>query len=588
MNLKDLLHNEIIILKITEFLTIVEIQNLIISLRINVKTNFYFMRECLSLLYIQNVGKDICEFKNENDSNNISNIYDSNNMNDSNHIYDGNNIEAHESTNYSINDVEETNIITYDDENDEYLYDKDYGENILNKKDVDIMKNYVDDVNTPKNNENILFYFNGNIKERSNFYEINKKNYTAVQEITKDLNFYYEKDEYEDFYKYWLYIHLSNEIIDIEKELDTFFNIKKNMPVNRNNKLHFDVFQMFKFKGKYYSFFDVPWISIYFEFSLNAICCFCNVKVDENSTCIFSENFDLCVSNKKLLKYFNEINSDNYNNFNDNYENNFNSINNNEDYKHITKRRKCNSELYCEKIDNEFSIIRKTHIFCDDCVKLFDYRSNINTIFDAIKKDYDLLKQLNIINKTFKLPRSLFCICNYFFFKDKYITFFKKVSNNLQNNRRVLKKKLINNFIFSFSLNFYKFVIRSLLLCDDKEIFSQENIFLFGFYVKYINLLKLFSSPRIMHIYFSFNVIFEKIKKLQHFYKHKYFSRLSKVLHFDVIAIIEKLKCSKSKNIYKDLSKHIYNYLNEEILLKPSYDEIYKYFFQCVQKYKFS
>ncbi|CRG94011.1 conserved Plasmodium protein, unknown function [Plasmodium gallinaceum] len=569
MNLKDLLHNEIIIFKITEFLNIVEVQNLIISLRINVKTNFYFMRECLSLLYIQNTGKDLGEYKNKNDSNYV---------------------DTYESTNLGIDEVEEeTNIITYDDENDEYLFDKYNGENIIiDKKNVDIVKNYTDDTNILENNESILLHSNNNMKKRTNFYEINKQNYMAVHEIKRNLNYDNEKDKYKDFYKYWLYLHLSNEIIDIKKELDTFFNIKKNMPVNRNNKLHFDIFQIFKFKGNYYSFFDVPWISIYFEYSLNAICCFCNIKVDVNSTCVFSENFDLCVSNKKLLNYFNEINDDDYNNINDSYENHFNNINNNEDYEYTAKRRKCNNTLYYEKNDNEFSIIRKTHIFCDDCVKLLDYRLNLSTIFEAIKKDYDLLKKLNIINKTFKLPRSLFCICNYFFFKDKYITFFKKVSNNLQNHRKTLKKKLVNNFIFSFSLNFYKFVIRPLLLCDDKGIFSQESIFLFGFYIKYKNLLKLFSSPRIIHIYFSFNVIFEKIKKLQHFYKHKYFSRLSKVLHFDVIAIIEKLKCSQSKKIYKDLSKHIYNYLSEEVLLKTSYDEIYKYFFQCVQKYKFS
>lgn len=213
---------------------------------------------------------------------------------------------------------------------------------------------------------------------------------------------------------------------------------------------------------------------------------------------------------------------------------------------------------------------------------------NINSLLESIKKDYELLKKIRIIYKMIDIPSDLFCFCNYFFFKEKYITFFKNVSNDLQNLRKALKKKLTNNFILNFSINFYKFVISSLILCDEKKLFSQENIFLFGFYIKYRNILKLFSSPRCTHIYFSFNIIYQKIVKFQSFFKHKHFSKLSKVLHFDVITILEKLKHSKTKMLYKNIAVYLYQHLNDKILRKYNYDEAYAYFFQCLQRYHFS
>ncbi|CAC9699255.1 conserved Plasmodium protein, unknown function [Plasmodium sp. DRC-Itaito] len=735
MKIKELLYNEIIIIKITEFLTILEIQNMIISLRITVKTNIYFMRECLSLMnldtygYYHNVSNKNTTNKNKNASTVEPLLSSSVNLTTDIDDY------VHNATSY-VDDQpflqqDGLNVITYDDEYDEYIYN-DYNQggnsnhimdnvnnnnNNNNNNDNDNNNNNYNNNNNNNNNNNYnnnnmnnlnniynysnrdiynnTSYYNAQTDENIdedfmnntkyshyehtlndmthlittytdnniNYYETNETNFGALYEIKKYLNFFeHEKEGHVQkcFNNVWIYIHLKNEPIDIKRNLETYFmGIKRNTTVNRNKRIRIDIFQLFKYNHTYYSFYDIPWVSVYYDFFLNSICTLCNIKLDHRSICLFSEKFNLMQTNEKLLKYINSMSDDivsniqtekkrdhanvdmvfgedterkkkkktdminndsnNYNNSdyiidnnNNNDSNNDSNNYNNSDYiidsnnnnmhnfhhdynKHqeTLAEIKLNEDIFSctNKIntyDEEFIFIRKTHIFCEECTKIIDYKMNINSLLESIKKDYELLKNIRIIYKTIDIPSDLFCFCNYFFFKEKYITFFKNVSNDLQNLRKALKKKLTNNFILNFSINFYKFVISSLILCDEKKLFNQENIFLFGFYIKYRNILKLFSSPRCTHIYFSFNIIYQKIVKFQSFFKHKHFSKLSKVLHFDVITILEKLKHSKTKMLYKNIAVYLYQHLNHKVLRKCNYDEAYAYFFQCLQRYHFS
>ncbi|EWC86576.1 hypothetical protein PFNF54_04592 [Plasmodium falciparum NF54] len=740
MKIKELLYNELIIIKITEFLTILEIQNMIISLRINVKRNIYFMRECLSLMnldtdgYNHNVSNKNTPNKNKNKNTSTTEpLLLSSSVNLTTDIDDY----VHNATSY-VGDQhflqqEGLNLITYDDEYDEYIFN-DYnegGNNVDNVNNFDNVNN-IDNVNNFDNDNNMYNYSNHDIYNNTsyyntradenfdenfmyntkyshyedtlndmthlmstytdnniNYYETNKTNFGALYEIKKYLNFFEQEKEghvQKCFNNVWIYIHLKNELIDIKKNLETYFmRIKMNTQVNRNKRIRIDIFQLFKYNHTYYSFYDMPWVSIYYDFFLNSICTLCNIKLDHRSICLFSEKFNLIQTNDKLLKYINSMSDDivsnrknekkrdhqkvdmlfgedverektkkktdminndnkndsnnydnnndsnnydnkndsnnydnkndsnNYDNKNDsnNYDNkndsnNYDNKNDSNNYDNMYNLHddynqhqetlaeiKLNKDIFSCKnkintYDEEFIFIRKTHIFCEECTKIIDYKMNINSLLESIKKDYELLKKIRIIYKMIDIPSDLFCFCNYFFFKEKYITFFKNVSNDLQNLRKALKKKLTNNFILNFSINFYKFVISSLILCDEKKLFSQENIFLFGFYIKYRNILKLFSSPRCTHIYFSFNIIYQKIVKFQSFFKHKHFSKLSKVLHFDVITILEKLKHSKTKMLYKNIAVYLYQHLNDKILRKYNYDEAYAYFFQCLQRYHFS
>ncbi|KYN97409.1 hypothetical protein PGSY75_1365300 [Plasmodium gaboni] len=701
MKIKELLYNELIIIKITEFLSILEIQNMIISLRINVKTNIYFLRECLSLMHLDTYGYDH-NVSNKNTPNKNINISTTEPLLLSSSVNLTTDIDdyVHNATSYVEDQPflqqEGFNLITYDDEYDEYIFNdyngdnnnndiNNYNNNNNNNYSVDNMHN-VDSMNSLYNYNNHDIYnntnyyneqndenFNYNTKyshyentfndmthlitthrdNNINYYDTNKTNFGALYEIKKYLNFFEQEKEghvKKCFNNVWMYIHLKNELIDIKKNLETYFmRIKTNTPINRNKKIRIDIFQLFKYNHKYYSYYDMPWVSIYYDFFLNSICTLCNIKLDHTSICLFSENFNLIQTNDKLLNYINsmsddivssiknekkrdhekvdmvyeediekkkkkktdtikyhnnnksdsDINVDNNNNNSNNYNNN--ECNNDNIYNHQHDYNideniaeiKLNEDIFsCQNktntYDEEFIFIRRTHIFCEECTKIIDYKMNINSLLESIKKDYELLKSIRIINKIIDIPSDLFCFCNYFFFKEKYITFFKNVSNDLQNLRKALKKKLTNNFILNFSINFYKFVISSLILCDEKKLFSQENIFLFGFYIKYRNILKLFSSPRCTHIYFSFNIIYQKIVKFQSFFKHKHFSKLSKVLHFDVITILEKLKHSKTKMLYKNIAVYLYQHLNHKILSKCNYDQAYTYFFQCLQRYHFS
>ncbi|KAI4837078.1 hypothetical protein MKS88_003546 [Plasmodium brasilianum] len=762
MNIKELLYNEIIIIKITEFLTILEVQNLIISLGIKVKRDIYFMRECLSLLSIRKDGKQTVSKSIENnetcDNNtNGSNTYNNNTYNNNtynNNTYNNNTYNNNTYNNNTYNNSTYNNNTYNNNTYNNNTYDNNtYNNNTYdNNTHVNLSENFdfADPVNEAANiitfdelNNNSEYSlgnssdinFHYSVHENNDNYE-DEKTYEGLTNSEKDLTHcrkdgnkcgdknYYERDthlfmppstsiidpfgidkeKFLDYYEirqclycnnnekeeegskkmfmnYWLFLHLRKEVVDIKKEIaEGFSKITVDHPVYRNNEINIDIFLLYKFEGKYYYIFDMPWMSIYYQLCLNAICLYCSAKVDNNSACIFAEKFSLYISNMWLLSYLKELNEskeknsdtknrhsleekidtqqpekdvrtndkeqigftvtnghssgDKNNNVNsnsnsDDNNNNSNGNSNAHDNGHNSKSffdtefgnadsdsdcgadingsdygsdYRDNDDSYYDNSNNnnkknlyynndrqrEFVVIRKIHVFCESCTKLLEYRSNVDSLLETIKKDYELLKKIKLTSKTFKIPKDLFCLCNYFFFKDKYIVFFKKISTNLQAFRKMLREKLINNFIFSFTLNFYKFVIRYLLLCDDRKLYKQENIFLFGFYVKYENLLKMFNSPRITLMYFSFNVISKKIQKLQLCYRNKQFLRVSRSLHYDVVAIIEKLKNIHRKSVYKHFSMYMYDNMNSNILSKTSYEDIYNYFFKHVQSFKFS
>ncbi|KJP87947.1 hypothetical protein AK88_02381 [Plasmodium fragile] len=726
MNIKDLLHNEIIIIKISQFLTILEIQNLIISLRINVKTNLYFMNECLSILldkeYTGEEEKKNSGVKNNAERNEgeppppsssipISNL--SANQNDRRSPFEEN--ETHEGNANWSNTVTQNEPYSNGEVIDLVTYEEDRTNDLGQPPFEEATERKTESESKSKKKKYNNFY-GKNVKKVGNLRSIreclNVKFYSKGKRPLHNTN--YQNEGSRRFKHIWLYMHLYHEIIDLKKKFKNgFLKIKNNQVVVKNRITRFDPFQLYKIHGKYYSIFDAPWVSVYFQFCLNAICIFCQQKVDRNSLCVFAEKINLTVSNKLLLNYFNHIIKSGQSNLHVNEEDSSGKPitdeppkgggagelgeppqkrtkvrpDSTEDYHELDcdslkgqhrgddwdndVRKEDNADAHSRRgsIDNlplegksdamsmkdskdssmgdhndsfsmedtegslvirdandstslgggstvggmslqdtddnvsfhsqnqpqedlvqireEFLAVRKTHIFCDDCSRILEYRMNIKSIFEALKKDYELLKKLKIMTKTFKIPKHLFCMCNYFFFKDKYILYFKKVSNNLQSLRKILKKKLINNFIFTFSLNFYKFVIRALLTCDDKKVYHSEDIFLFGFYVKYRNLLNMFNSPRIIYVYYSFHVILDKIKKLQLLFSHKHFLKLTHNLHFDVVAIIEKLKRSDAKRIYMGISKYIYDKVNEDMLSTSTYEELYVYFFKCVKNYKF-
>ncbi|KOB89306.1 hypothetical protein PFDG_04854 [Plasmodium falciparum Dd2] len=163
MKIKELLYNELIIIKITEFLTILEIQNMIISLRINVKRNIYFMRECLSLMnldtdgYDHNVSNKNTPNKNKNKNTSTTEpLLLSSSVNLTTDIDDY----VHNATSY-VGDQhflqqEGLNLITYDDEYDEYIFN-DYnegGNNVDNVNNFDNVNN-IDNVNNFDNDNNM-------------------------------------------------------------------------------------------------------------------------------------------------------------------------------------------------------------------------------------------------------------------------------------------------------------------------------------------------------------------------------------------------------------------------------------------------
>ncbi|SCN61562.1 conserved Plasmodium protein, unknown function [Plasmodium chabaudi adami] len=688
MRIRDMLDNELVILKITEFLNIQEIQNLIIALNINVKTNVYFMRECLSLLNIKfdnrheinnseikienimnsNVSSKIDE---NNVSSNLSNLFlqtcnytdtetnsdastygsitfDTLNKHDNSfiHNYDSQNDEIYnaipnfdDNNNYEDNNYFET-LDTINSQNTNlntvYKKKKKKKKNIKNKLPFEnIFEKDLDQ--SPKNSYENDFCKNFFSTINIDHTKVSKKQMKYLLEIKNCLKKSEKKTIDNDnksenvFNHIWMYMHMRNPIIDIDKEYkNSFFKININNFCHRNNKIQFDIFGIYKYDDKYYSFIDIPWIDIYFQLCLNAICSFCNIKVDHKSNCIFSEKISLEMSNQILIKYLNSKNQSisinqtpSASTIKNSPENNKTTFKNSdiikdednydviipfdETYEEFTtpKKRKLdyfndfdnidsqgkgeslNDELEMESNNNEFFFIKKTHIFCDECYKLVSYKSEVKPVFELIIEDYNLLLQLKLVEKVVDFPRELFCICNYFFLKDRYIEFFKKLSITIQELRKRLIRKLINNFIFTFTLNFYQYIIKPLLLCDEKKLLNQENFFLVGFYVKYKNLLKLFNSPRITYVYYSFNIIFQKIKTLQRYYKNNYFMKISRSLHFDVITFLEKYKKSQARVLYKNISKYVYDHLNYDILSKNNYSEIYEYFFQCLRTYKF-
>ncbi|KEG02470.1 hypothetical protein YYE_02298 [Plasmodium vinckei vinckei] len=640
MSIRDMLDNELIILKITEFLNIQEIQNLIIALNINVKTNVYFMRECLSLINIKYNDKDEInnlEIKIENIMNsNVSTKIDENNTSSNltnlflqtcNYTDTETNSDASTYGSVTFDNMDKHNNSfhhNHDSPNDEIynlpfenIFETDLNESPKHNYENDFCKNFFSTINID----------HSKVNKKQIKYLLEIKNCLIKNEKKTSDN--YSKSE-NVFNHIWMYMHMRNPIIDIDKEYkNSFLKININNFCHRNSKIQFDIFGIYKYDNKYYSFNDIPWIDIYFKLCLNAICSFCNIKVDEKSNCIFSEKISLENSNPILMKYFNsksqkisinispsastlknspennEViknedikNEDNYDvliPFDQTYEeyttpkkrklNYFNDFDNLDSQ---DKSESLNYEIETGNNNNEFFFIKKTHIFCDECYKLVSYKSEVKPIFEIILEDYKLLLQLKLVDNVIDFPQELFCICNYFFLKDRYIEFFKKLSITIQGLRKKLIKKLINNFIFTFTLNFYQYIIKPLLLCDEKKLLNQENFFLVGFYVKYKNLLKLFNSPRITYVYYSFNIIFQKIKVLQIYYKNNYFMKISRSLHFDVITFLEKYKKSQARILYQNISKYVYDHLNYDILSKNNYSEIYEYFFQCLRTYKFT
>ncbi|ETB61087.1 hypothetical protein YYC_02019 [Plasmodium yoelii 17X] len=717
MSIRGMLDNELIILKITEFLNIREIQNLIISLNINVKTNVYFMRECLSLIDIKIGNKNeinnseietdnimdsnISKIEENNDSENVNNLFsqtfnyidietnsdastygsvtfDDPNKNDNSffHNYEWENdgiyniIPNFDDNNYDDNNYEDNNYEDNKYEDNKYFETLDtINSQNTNFNTIEKKKKKIKYIKNKLPFENIFEKDLNDIPENSyendfcrkffsainiDYTKVSKKHIKYILEIKNSLIKNQEKNSdnnnqiENEFNHIWLYMHMRNPIIDINKQYkNSFYKININNYCHKNNKIQFDVFGIYKYNDRYYTFNDIPWIDIYFQLCLNSICSFCNIKLDQNSNCIFSEKITLEASNRILLKYFNSkckdisinenplINqvdtspkNNNNDNSNDNNDNNSNgnlaSFENNEIIKSddncdeivpfddifnesITpKKRKLDYLNEYDKIDNQskneypdnkfeiennntdFFFIKKTHIFCDECYKLVSYKSDIKPVFEIIIEDYNLLLKLNLVENIINFPKDLFCICNYFFLKDRYIDFFRELSIKLQGLRKQLIKKLINNFIFSFTLNFYKYIIKPLILCDEDKITNQESFFLVGFYIKYKNLLKLFNSPRITYVYYSFNIIFQKIKTLQIYYNNKFFMKVSRSLHFDVITFLEKYKKSQARGLYRNVSRYIYDRINYDIMSKNNYAEIYDYFFRCLREYKFT
>ncbi|SBS84914.1 conserved Plasmodium protein, unknown function [Plasmodium ovale] len=651
MHIKELLYNELIILKITEFLTILEIQNLIISLKIDVKTNLYFARECLSLLSLKpdegknmpQLGEDVDGSYVESDIGSDSGIGDVG-YNDHGSVVDIDCDGESESTlsgasKSDANGISENEInflaqSNGKDENmfgdlDEYMKFSSFTneENNSEKSKKKNFKQVTDIVKSNKGKKNDCSYCI--IKIGKIIHKIKKNIPLSINKIKEYLNVNnndkVEKGE-THFNKMWLYFHIRNDVIDVNNEYKNgFFKIKINNFVNRNNKLHFDIFTLYKFNGYYSSIFEIPWISVYFKLALNSICIFCNARVSKTSNCLIYDKLNLRLSNKILLDHFNKIaNAHTINHLTVN-ENSIkikqffmrskkNDRNNEENNNHIyNKRRKlgCGNnqsissyndhidrnnntfdgeeeiEFYAGEKINEFFYVKKTHVFCSECEKLMDYKSSILSVYNKISEDIELLKKLKLSKINLEIPGNVSSLCNYFFFKDKCIEFFKEISKTLQKSRKFLVKQMNNHFIFSFTITFYKYIIRPLLACKDNKILEKENIFLFGFYVKYKNLLNLFSSPRVLYVYFSFKLIFEKIKMLYSWFNNKHFVKISKRLHFETLAIIEKYNRLKTKILYTDISRYLYDHLNDDMLSNTGYSEMYVHFFQCLQNYKF-
>ncbi|VWU49346.1 conserved protein, unknown function [Hepatocystis sp. ex Piliocolobus tephrosceles] len=729
MNIKELLHNELIIIKLTEFLNILEIQTLIIALKINVKTDLYFMKECLSLINVKtNVKKDdnpqpllktynnyckstenivyhhdhtnnwIQSDHNNNDIYSVLNTYADNDslIENNNNTYElciPTNLSVEENINNDFLDTLEMQSLKSNykyTENDlffEITQNEDYSQSYLSdmpytnittldninynkQNNISYVTNKVNGFNFNEVDDKIYDYYSKKNYLKNvfnNFKRENQINNLIVKEISKYLkcniltvdvlNEYnisnYKCDSYNNekhvnkgtntmFDSIWLYFHMHNYIINInEKAENSFLKINKKKTIKKNNKMNLDIFRIYTFQNQYYYILDVPWAMVYYKLCFNATCLLCNVEVDKHSKVVFKEPTTLIESNKVLLNYLHTLSScqkqkkrkkrvrcdtepcsmqaysikKNAHKITEQEKHtNFNTLNDldmqytyAEDCTDFVKLHTCldndvsdnnnkvlfknhdNKPIY--KIKNEESdyfYIKRTHIFCHKCMNYVEHKSHINKILNYVKEDYCLLKKLAIISKTFEIPKTNFVLCNYFLLKDKYIEFFKNISSEIQLLRRRLIQILINNFIFSFTSNFYKFVIQYLLLCDCNKLFAKENIFLYGFYIKYQKFLSLFRSPRINAIYYSYQIIFEKIRQLQFFFEQQHFLKISKSCHCHVVKIIKHYNKYKLKENYANIAEHLYNQLNDKLFLqKHSYIDLYRYFFQYIINYNF-
>lgn len=421
-----------------------------------------------------------------------------------------------------------------------------------------------------------------------------------------------KKEAKHTFSNIWTYFHTISGPTDVKQKFNHFFEKDVSEKIYKNYvNVKYDFFQIYMYKDRYYCFLDLPWKHIYFNLNLNSICVNCNEKVLDTSNCIQGENISLLQASKTLLNYYmgftgtqKEEEKGNKKDYvldidgsvketESKQQQNLTNNDSEEDCKRRKRRYEKNDTNSNDKtleiipkqkikkikidMNQEFQLIKMTHVLCEKCLNVLEYKHEHKDLLQSIKDDMNVAQEYGLLKKNYKNFQGVSFVSNYLILKID-------MSDYILKSALILKdcvEKLRDHYrsIFVLSSNYYDNVIKLLLSCNDKRIRACKNFFINAFYVKHKNTLQLFFSPRVTFVKHSFLILEKQLPPFLLFFKYPYFCKLSKQLSADATKlIIKNISAQKLNELYDALSLHLYSFLNEKVFETNTFKEAYIYF----------
>lgn len=439
-------------------------------------------------------------------------------------------------------------------------------------------------------------------------YVWNKNNFASIRK--KDELFFKEREMAKHvFANFWTYLHINNGAINVQHKLKYFYEMNISEKVKRNyENIKYDWFQIYLYKEQYYCFFDLPWKQIYFDLNLNAICVSCQEKVVDIDNCIKGEtNMSLCRINPILLRYYmnssTEWEVEEKTDVVDGLKDDVSDI-------EVQGRRSVGGDsiegasarriiALEEKIDendrqqtaivskkimkkrriettNTFELIKKTHVLCESCLGILEYKRSSNDLLKSIKEDFDVVYEYNLIKRQNSEFQGKSFISNYFVLKGD-------LSNYIMQSAMILKEcveKLRHHYrnILILSCSHYDSVVKLLLSCNEAQVKKSDNIFINGFYQSHKKTLQLFYSPRTTFVKQCFFVLEKKLQLFLAFFNCSKFRKVAIKISRTLKLLMKFNGLRNDENFYNIASVRLYNLLDRRMFRKRTYAELCAFF----------
>lgn len=439
-------------------------------------------------------------------------------------------------------------------------------------------------------------------------YVWNKNTFASVRK--KDEFFFKEREMAKHvFANVWTYLHINNGAIDVQHKLKCFYEMNVSEKVKRNyENVKCDWFQIYLYKEQYYCFFDLPWKQIYFDLNLNAICVSCQEKVVDIDNCIKGEtDMSLCKINPILLRYYMNISTeleveektdvvdglkDDVSDFEvqERRSTGGDSIEGANTRKIIAVEEKIDENdrhqtavlskkiMKKRKIEttNKFELIKKTHVLCESCLGILEYKRSSNDLLKSIKEDLDVVYEYNLIKRQNNEFQGRSFISNYFVLKGD-------LSNYIMKSAMILKEcieKLRHHYrnILILSCSHYDSVVKLLLSCNEAQVKKSDNIFINGFYQAHKKTLQLFYSPRTTFVKQCFFILEKKLQPFLAFFNCSKFRKVAIKISRTLKLLMKFNGLSNDEKFYDIASVRLYNLLDRRMFRKRTYAELCAFF----------